>query len=89
MRRILTVLSVTVLMAAMLAASAMPAFARPPAFAANENDSCVGQAYSSDVPAGYKGQLVSGIAKNGDGEVGENSSYYASFPRDKQTCHLL
>ena len=90
-KRIMLLLTVALVMALMMVASAVPAFSKPPPFAANENDSCIGQAYSGDVPVGYdnKGQFVSGIANDGGGDVGENSRYYATqVPRDDQRCIL-
>ena len=59
MRRIVSVLAVMAIMAAMLVASAIPAFA-----AAGDNANCVGQVRSTAVP-GNNGPVVSGYASDG------------------------
>ena len=59
LRRIISVLSVALVMAAMLVAIAIPAFA-----AAGDNANCVGQIRSTAAP-GNTGPLISGYASDG------------------------
>jgi hypothetical protein len=58
LKRILSVLAVAALMAAIMVASAMPALA-----AASDNSSCKGQVFSDILEPGDKGELVSESAK--------------------------
>ena len=69
MRRIISVLAVTVVMAAMIAASAMPAFAT-----ANPNANCIGvlASFGNAMEPGVGGMQISALAKNG--EVGQRAS---------------
>ena len=81
MRRILSVLSVAALMAAMLVAMAMPAFG-----AASPEANCIGEAASHQEP-GTKGQVVSHEAtRPGDEGVGEEVSSATKAPREGYTC---
>jgi hypothetical protein len=85
MRRLLLVLSVAALMAAMLVASALPAFAQ-----AGEDASCVGQILSETAtgstgfPPGTVGRTVSTAAQTLDpGLVGLVFSVTAQLPREE------
>ncbi len=80
MRRIISVLAVAATMAAMLAVSAMPAFA----VANPENGSCIGEAFS-EAPPTLKGPAVSTFAK--EGNFGEHVSTSAQNPRETD-CEL-
>ena len=69
MRRILMLLTVALVMAAMMVAMAMPAFAE-----ASDNASCVGQGLSEDTRPGsgqLKGEQISGGAQSEPGLIGE------------------
>ena len=59
MRRIVSVLTVMAIMAAMMVASAIPAFAD-----AGDNANCIGQLRSTAAP-GYTGPVISGYASDG------------------------
>ena len=80
MKRIIVVLSVMAIMAAMAVAMAMPAFA-----AASEKASCVGEAFS-EAPAGLKGPAVSAFAKQGG--IGGPISGIAQLPHEQFDCEL-
>jgi hypothetical protein len=81
MRRILLVLSVAALMAAMLVASALPAFAQ-----AGENAGCAGQEFSAaatGLPPGTLGNAISTNAQEQPpGAVGKSISFLAKEPRN-------
>ena len=61
MRRIMLILSVAALLAAMVALSALPAFA------ASDNSSCKGTFFSEVLQPGTKGELISEVAKEQGG----------------------
>ena len=81
MRRILTVLALAALMAAMVVATALPAFAQ-----ASGEAGCVGQALSTaatTTPPGTVGNTIStGAQAFAPGEVGKQFSEQAQQPRD-------
>ncbi len=69
MRRVISLLAVMVVMTAMIAASAMPAFAT-----ANPNANCIGvlASFGNAREPGVGGMQISEFAKNG--EVGQRAS---------------
>ena len=75
MRRILMVLTVTALMAAMMMATAMPAFAL-----SSPKANCLGE-LASHLEPGTKGQFVSHEATTTKG-VGEEAKYATKLPRE-------
>ena len=78
MRRIILLVVVALVMAAMLIASALPVFA-----AASDNISCVGEAFSGALP-GTQGEVVRTAAtEGGPGFVGERVSGAAP---EKEPC---
>ena len=74
MRRIFSLSVMALVMAAMIVAMAIPAFA-----AASPRASCVGEAFSNAEP-GTKGQVVSQAAIGGG--IGEEISTGAKVPRE-------
>ena len=77
-RRILVLLTVAAMMAAMMVAGALPVFA-----AASDDASCIGEAFS-EAPAGAQGELVSRAATgNEPGSLGEEVS---RFSPQKENC---
>jgi hypothetical protein len=80
MRRILVVLTVAALMAGMLVAGALPVYA-----VANDNTSCVGEAFS-EAPAGSQGVLVSTTATGT--EPGVLGAGLSTFAPKKEPCSV-
>jgi hypothetical protein len=79
MRRMISVLAVVAVMAALMVVMAVPAFA-----VANENASCIGEAFS-EAPPTLKGPAVSTLAQEGD--FGDRVSTSAHNPRETD-CQL-
>jgi hypothetical protein len=79
-RRIMLVVTVALVMAAMMVAMAMPAFAQ-----ASDNANCVGQALSTRAttqPPGSVGSEVSGAAQQEPPGVGQDFTEQTQQPRD-------
>ncbi len=80
MRRILMVVSVTTVMAAMMAITAFPAFA------ANERSSCVGTAVSTSAKTedpGFVGKVQSSEAQRGGRDFGQGTAGAAQFKTEE------
>jgi hypothetical protein len=81
MRRIISLVVVALVMAAMMLATALPAFAQ-----ASENAGCVGQAFSTGAttrPPGDVGSTVSDFAtEQPPGAVGQDVTMTTQEPRD-------
>jgi len=81
MKRIILMLTVAAMMAAMLVGTALPAFAQ-----ASERASCVGQAFSeaaTTAPPGAVGNLLSTVAQGAPpGTVGQEVSGGTQLPRE-------
>ena len=81
MRRIILLVVVALVMAAMLIASALPVFA-----AASDNASCVGEAFS-EAPPGTKGEVASTAATGN--EPGYVADRVSTFGPQKENCLAL